>query len=44
MAKPVVFLSAYTITEELDIEQGILDEIDAEIVWANCKTEDKVAE
>jgi len=39
-----VFFSDYTITEELDIEQEILDEIDAEIVWANCKTEEDVLE
>jgi len=44
MAKPVAFSSDYTVTEELDIEQGILGQVDAEIVWANCKTEHKVAD
>lgn len=42
MSKKRVFVTDYTIAEEMDIEQEILDQIGAEIVRAQCSTEEEV--
>lgn len=44
MAELTVFVTDYTIADELDLEQEILGEIDAEIVRAECATEGEVLE
>jgi D-3-phosphoglycerate dehydrogenase len=43
MAKLTVFVTDYTIAEEMDLEQDLLKAIDAEIVRAQCQTEEEVA-
>jgi len=42
MAKLRVFVTDYTIADVMDVEQAILDEIDAEIVRAQCSSEEEV--
>lgn len=43
MPKLKIFVSDYTIAEDMDLEQQILNEIDAELVRAQCTTEEEVA-
>ncbi len=44
MAKLTVFVTDYTLAEELDLEAEILAEAGAELVIAQCRTEAKVLE
>ena len=42
MAKRTVFVTDYTMAQEMDLEAEMLSEIDAEIVRAQCQTEEEV--
>lgn len=42
MSKLTVYVSDYTLAEEMDLEQKILDQIDAKLDRAQCKTVDEV--
>ena len=44
MAKFTVFVTDYTLAQEMDLEAEILAETDAELVIAQCRTEAEVLE
>ena len=42
MSTLTVFVTDYTLAEVMDLEQEILDEVDAQLVRAQCSTEDEI--